>query len=227
MKFRLRPHHAPRFQPVHPGVDPSATTLPVPGFRQARDYTCGFATALMVVRYFGSGIPGVELYRRLGTSSDGTRQSALVRSLRLAGVRANIRYDVDFARLCQEIDRNKLVIGYLHDDEHWLVLYGYGRNPARVFVADPEPDSPCEYVWEDYGPRLGNYGIICSHPRDSFPARQTPLSLGKIPEPAGNPASMPPLPVPQLRCEVRYMPRFEPVPEPAQLTLPFAAAASL
>lgn len=224
MRFRFRPHHAPRYHLVHPDGDGHVTTLPVHGVRQARNYTCGFATALMVLRYFGSDIPGLELYRRLGTDRDGTRQSAIVRELRAAGLRANIRYDVDFARVCREIDRNKLIIGYLHDDEHWLVLYGYGRNPMRVFVADPDPDASCEHPWDTYSPRLARFGIICSHPSGSAAVRQTPLVLGEVPEPASPPEAPPPSPLAQLRCEVRYLPRLE-HSEPAQLALPFAASA--
>lgn len=222
MKLRLRPHHAPRFQPVVRADDPHVTTLPVPGFRQARDYTCGFATALMAIRYFGASMPASDLFRNLGTDRGGTRQSAMVRELRAAGLRANVRYDVDFTRICQEIDRNKLVIGYLADHEHWLLIYGYGREPARVFVADPRPDEPCEHAWDGYGDRLGGFGIICSHPRDSIPLRQPALKLAEVSPPAQGPELPPPPPLRQLRCEVRYLRTVEPY-EPAQLALPFAS----
>lgn len=238
MKPRLRPHHAQRFRTVQAVADQRATTLPVPGFRQARSYTCGFATALMVVRYFGMDISAFELFRRLQTGRDGTRQSALVRELRAAGLRANVRYDVDFARVCQAIDRNKLVVAYLEDLEHWLLVYGYdlgghgqGRElvPARLFVADPRPGIPCEQPWATLGPRLGGFGIICSHPQDSAAYRQTPLALAEPATPilpterAGLLASVPPTPIVQLRCEVR---QAEPAPDlatSAQLSFPFCA----
>lgn len=164
MKLRFRPHHAPRFHPVRPAADSSVITLPVPGFRQARDYTCGFATTLMVMRYFAARTPATELFRRLGTDRDGTRQSAIVRELRAGGLRANIRYDVDFARICLEIERNKLIIGYLHDAEHWLLIYGYGRDPERVFVADPEPDAGCEYYWDEKYVHVGGLRNSVCHP---------------------------------------------------------------
>lgn len=224
MKLRLQPHHAPRFATVQSHSDARVTTLPVPGFRQTRDYTCGFTTALMVLRYFRVAIPAVELFRSLGTSPDGTRQNSLVRVFRASGLRANVRRDVDFARLRREIERNKLIVGYVHDDEHWVVVYGYGVEPERVFVADPEPDQPCEHVWHEYGPRLANFGIVCSLHRGDASARQRPLSLV---EPVLPPAPIgpPPLPVPQLRCEVR-VPELEPEPIAppvlAQLPLPFA-----
>jgi hypothetical protein len=159
----LAPHHTPRFAPIHP-VGRSVRTLPLPGYRQARNYSCGYACALMVARYFRPEVRGRDLFDRLGTGLDGTRQTAIVRELRADGLRANVRYDVDFARLCREIDRNKLVIGYLFDIDHWVVLYGYGLGPDRVFVADPRPMEACEQPWERYADRLRDFGIVCSDP---------------------------------------------------------------
>lgn len=219
MKRRFRPHHALRFRTVQ-AEDDDATTLPVPGFRQTRSYTCGFTTALMVLRYFDADVPAMTLFRRLGTHRDGTRQTALVREIRAAGLRVNARYDIDFARICHAIDHNKLIVGYLSDIEHWLVIYGYGHRPKRVFVADPRPDEPCEHLWGDYGARLGSYGMIVSHPGDTAPARQTPLELAEPPEPPVVVAA-PPLPLVQLRCEVHDIERdARPAPS-LQLSLPF------
>jgi ABC-type bacteriocin/lantibiotic exporter with double-glycine peptidase domain len=116
----------------------------------------------MVLRFFERDLPAPELFRRLGTGRDGTRQNSIVRELRRANVSANIRYDVDFERLRTAINRDKPIIGYLDDDEHWLVIYGYGLDPARVFVADPRPNQRCEHLWGQYGPRLNQFGIVCS-----------------------------------------------------------------
>ncbi len=117
---------------------------------------------MMVMHYFGGTVPGHELFQRLGTGRDGTRQNAIVRELRDLGVRVNVRYDVGFGRLATEIDRGKLIISYLTDLEHWVVLYGYGASPLRVYAADPRAQQPCEHMWLDYGPRLNHFGMICS-----------------------------------------------------------------
>lgn len=119
----------------------------------------------MIARFFGADTPGRELYDRLGTSWEGTSQGAIVRELRAAGMSANIRYDVCLDRITREIDRGKLLVGYLFDVEHWLVIYGYGRSPDRVFVADPRPQQVCEQPWDEYGERLGKFGIVCSRAR--------------------------------------------------------------
>ncbi len=116
----------------------------------------------MVARYFAPNVIASELYELLGTSRDGTRQTSIVRGLRAIGVSANIRYDVDYDRLRQQVDRGKPVISYLFDDEHWVVVYGYAKAPDRVFVADPRPGHASEYVWSSYGDRLGQFGIVCS-----------------------------------------------------------------
>ncbi|WP_428267191.1 cysteine peptidase family C39 domain-containing protein [Haliangium sp.] len=218
--MKLRPYHAPRFLTVQPH-EPEATTLPVLGFRQARDYACGFATALMVMRYFDVRVPARELFERLGTDRGGTRQTAIVRELRITGLRANVRYDVDFERLARAIDRNKLIVGYLHDIEHWLVVYGYGRGPERVFVADPRPDAgPCVQPWADYRGRLNGFGIVCSRPGQERGVGQAPLIL--VDEPAPQPLL--PRAGGRLQCRVHGVvegPVAVPA-EPAQLALPFA-----
>jgi len=207
---------------AQPAPHAEGTALPLSGYRQARSYTCGFATTLMVIRYFGADIPARELLRRLGTGRDGTRQNAIMRELRAAGLRANTRYDVDFARVCREIDRNKLIVGYLHDEEHWLVIYGYARDPERVYVADPRPGEPCEQPWHSYQARLNGFGIICSHPQESTAVRQAALFEGdQPPDPDAAPLGPPPAPLAPLRCEVHCLQTVESVAEPAQLAFSF------
>ncbi len=137
-------------------------TLPVPGYRQARNYCCGFAATLMVLRHFERDLAGEALFDSLGTAQDGTGQAAIVRVLRTQGVRANLRYDMDFDRIVANLYSGKVLIGYLADEEHWIVMYGFGRNPERIFVADPEPEKVCEQTWESYGARLGGFAIVCS-----------------------------------------------------------------
>jgi ABC-type bacteriocin/lantibiotic exporter with double-glycine peptidase domain len=166
--WRLKPYFAPPFALDHHQADSDVVTLSIPGYRQARSYSCGYASVLMVARYFVPELRALDLYERLGTDSDGTRQNAIIRELRCAGVSVGVRYDMSFDILCKSIDLGKPVIAYLGDAEHWLVLYGYGRNPDRVFVADPRPGHRCEELWRDYGRRLNNFGIMCSR-RHSHP----------------------------------------------------------
>jgi hypothetical protein len=162
MQSRLfKPHFALPFRTLHPG-DERVRTVGLAGFRQVRNYSCGYASALMVARHFGRTIGGQQLFERLGTGRDGTRQAAIIRELRRLDIRAGVRYDADFDDYARAIDGGKLIIGYLHDVDHWLVIYGYGRAPNRMFVADPRPGEGCEHDWTHYAPRLRGFGISCS-----------------------------------------------------------------
>ncbi len=152
---------APFFPPV-PYADPHAIVRPIRAYAQVRGYTCGFASALTVLHSFQRNVRPIDLYQSLGTNREGTGQTAIVRELRSAGVSANIRYDVDFETLRRTIDAGKLIIGYHHRVEHWVVVYGYGLEPERVFVADPVIEWRSEHLWEHYGPKLSNFGIVCS-----------------------------------------------------------------
>jgi ABC-type bacteriocin/lantibiotic exporter with double-glycine peptidase domain len=157
-----KPYLAPLFVPAAPLADATVKTLTIPGYSQVRQYTCGYASALMVLHYFRRFVPGRTLYERLGTNHTGTSQNAMVRELRRSGIAVNIRYDLNLDVLRRAIDRNKLVVGYHHRLEHWVVLYGYGRDPDRVFVADPLRHLRHEHLWSCYGPKLDGFGIVCS-----------------------------------------------------------------
>jgi len=159
---RPKPYFAPPFRPQLADGDATARTVPILGHRQVRSYTCGYASALTVLRYYQPDTRARELYERLGTGADGTRQTAIIRELRAAGLGASARYDFDFDRLRAAIDQDKLVVAYFYPAEHWVVLYGYGTDPDRVFVADSRAGEPCEHAWAGYGPALRGFGIVVS-----------------------------------------------------------------
>lgn len=175
---RIKPHFAPPFAPVHDRPD-SVTVETLRAYRQSRNYSCGFASVLMILRSFGQAVEGKELFERLGTGRSGTRQTAILRELRRSGMSANVRYDFNFDALCRSIDAQKLIVGYLFDVEHWLVIYGYGVEPRRVFVADPRPGERCEQPWETYADRLNGFGIVCSRRRARATA-QPKFDLGQL-----------------------------------------------
>lgn len=143
--------------------------MPIVGYRQVRGYTCGYASMLTVLRYYRPDTAARELYERLGTGRDGTRQSAIIRELRAAGLRAGVHYDFDFGRLRAAVDQDSLVVAYYYPAHHWIVLYGYGCAPDRVFVADSRADESCEHRWSSYGPKLRRFGIVVS-PREQRPS---------------------------------------------------------
>lgn len=157
-----KPYTAAPFYPPAPHGDSSVRVRPIRAYAQVRGYTCGFASTLTVLHAFQRNTGPREVYERLGTDREGTGQTAIIRELHRAGVSANPRYDLDFERLCRTLDSGKLVIGYHHRVEHWVVLYGYGKAPKRVFVADPVIEWRHEHQWDQYGPKLQGFGIVCS-----------------------------------------------------------------
>lgn len=188
---RTKPHFAPPFAPVHHRPN-SVTVQALRAYRQTRSYSCGFASVLMVLRSFGQAVESRELFASLGTGRSGTRQNAILRELRRHGLSANARYDFGFDALRRSIDADKLVVGYLVDVEHWLVVYGYGLEPRRVFVADPRPGEGCEHLWDGYGDRLNRFGIVCSRRsrrqrRPTVSGGQLRLPFGLEPRPGGEP----------------------------------------
>ncbi len=157
-----KPFTAAPFYPPAPHADPNVQAKPIRAYAQVRGYTCGFASALTVLHCFQRNVLPKDLYKRLGTNNEGTGQTAIIRELRNSGVSANLRYDLDFAGIRRAIDAGKLIIGYHHRVEHWVVVYGYGQNPERAFVADPVIEWRSEHPWQDYGPKLRGFGIVCS-----------------------------------------------------------------
>ena len=115
-------------------------TLDVPGYRQLESYTCGFAAGLIVLHTFYPRRSIRRLFDLVGSDYNyGTQNSTLVKSLRASGVGVGHRDDLTFAKICRAIDDGFPIITLVGSTdpevEHWVVLYGYGRKPNRVFIA--------------------------------------------------------------------------------------------
>jgi ABC-type bacteriocin/lantibiotic exporter with double-glycine peptidase domain len=172
-----KPHIAPPYYPPVPHRDRTVVARPIRAYYQVRQYTCGYASALTVAHALHSTIAPAALYEALNTDHTGTRQTAIVQGLRSAGISANVRYDLGFDELRRVLDQGRLVIGYHHGLEHWIVIYGYGLSPERVFVADPLPANRSEHLWSRYGEKLRNFGIVCSSRRRRRTSEQAVLAL--------------------------------------------------
>jgi len=156
-----KPYLTPPYYPPAP-TDASVRVLPIRAYYQARPYTCGFASVLTVLHAYRRYVPAEEVYDRLGTNHTGTSQNAIIRELRTANIGVGLRYNMDFDAVKACLDRGKLIISYHHRLEHWVVLYGYGTGPDRVFVADSLPNNRSEQLWSRYGEKLRGFGIVCN-----------------------------------------------------------------
>ena len=115
-------------------------TLDLPGYVQLDSYGCGAIAGVMALKHFKPRASFTAFYGRVSPHPEnGTATYRLIRALRQSGLRVSERHDLSFADLCAAIDAGSPVIVVVHnpgaDDTHWVVVYGYGRNPKRVFLA--------------------------------------------------------------------------------------------
>ncbi len=160
--------------PLERGKQPHEVTLDLPGYMQINSYCCGAVTVAMVVKYFWPQTSFGRIYASVNPSPEcGAGRTSVARALRSCGVHVSRRHRLSFEQLCSAINQNRPVLAAIHNPgaeaDHWVVVYGYGHRPDRVFIACnglPWFRSNCvarrefERIWT---PR-GN-GIICSKNR--------------------------------------------------------------
>lgn len=146
-------------------------TLPVIGYQQVDEFSCGYICSLMVLHTFYPDTSSYLLYRDLKTSEDGgTSQTAIIRALRKRKISVGVHLqDLDYAGIVRAIVRGKLIITAVDGGDHWVVLYGAGGYPERkVYVANIkgpgwEYFQRNEVRWSRFE-RLWfkGYGLVCS-----------------------------------------------------------------
>ena len=144
MKFNpltIFPEHAVLPAPLaHPNAD-NVTTLDMSGYYQLREFSCGYTSALMIARYFKCRKSNEKIFEIIGTDEDGTPHYRLVNGLRRLGFRVSQKESLQFELVRNSIDHGFPIITGSPKENHYIVIYGYGVNPRRVFVADPDPIS--------------------------------------------------------------------------------------
>ncbi|MCB1204403.1 MAG: hypothetical protein KDN18_09100 [Verrucomicrobiae bacterium] len=153
----------------HPGV-PGVVTLAVPGYRQVESYTCGFVAGLMVLHTFHPDADIDAFFHRVRpTRRHGASTRKVADALRRSGVGVSIRKRLGFREIRREIDAGFPILTCLktgdEDVEHWVVIYGYGLKPNRLFIAGnglPFFDAR-EISWETYLKTAGSgrAGLVC------------------------------------------------------------------
>jgi Papain-like cysteine protease AvrRpt2 len=115
------------------------TKLQVPGFRQLNGYACGAVSAYSVVKAFHPRVSYEKVYKDCNPSEeDGTGVPQLLRALRKNGVGVSVRWNLTFKSIVKTIEAGfPIIVGECQNGEgsdHWVVLYGYGLRPNRVFT---------------------------------------------------------------------------------------------
>ena len=156
--------------PLRRASGPDEVTLDLPGYVQLDSYGCGAVAGVMALKHFKPRASFTAFYARVSPlPENGTATYRLIRALRQSGLRVSERHDLSFADLCAAIDAGSPVIVVVHnpgaEDTHWVVVYGYGLKPKRVFLAtngfpvvtNVVPLSRFARIWSPHG-----NGLICA-----------------------------------------------------------------
>lgn len=126
--------------PLQKAKHPGEVTLDLTGYRQVNTYGCGAIAAAMIVKFFHPKTSFEHIYGTVDPDAEyGALDGPVIKALRSLGVTVSKRRCLSFTTICQAIDKGSpiMVCMATYDPEvlHWVVLYGYGRDPRLVFIA--------------------------------------------------------------------------------------------
>ena len=163
-------------------------TLDVPGYLQTNSYGCGAVAAVMIVRHFHPRKAFGAVYDTVAPDSDlGTSTTRARRGLRACGIDVASRHRLTFRGLCKAIEDDRPVMIVIRNPgsstAHWVVVYGYGKRPDRLYVAGNNwpwigtnqiPRREFESIWDPKG-----NGLICCKAKRRPIARRVKTSFHK------------------------------------------------
>jgi len=160
---------------AHPD-DPNVCTLDIPGYKQIESYTCGYLAGAMIVHAFHPRRSLNQLLKQCAPDYEtGVQTTTLVRALRASGIGVAVRENMTFADICKAIGSGYPVITLTKtpraDEVHWVVIYGYGKAPNRLFIAGDDKWNFIgtllgrkEVRWSDFQRSIWGqrgFGLIC------------------------------------------------------------------
>lgn len=124
---------------IHPD-EQGVCTLDITGYRQTDSYSCGFSVAAMVVHTFHPRRSLPRLWNLVNPHPEkGTGDRALVKAIKASRIGVKERRDLGFNGIRKIIDEGFPIITVVETGDpeiaHWILIYGYGVNPSRVFIA--------------------------------------------------------------------------------------------
>lgn len=151
-------------------VGPREVKLAVPGYAQTDSFSCGAVAAYSIVRTFRQNVSFIDVYNIAQPSPNWGMSAAKVAStLRRFRIGVSVRQSLTFEALTEAIDDGFPIIVSIRNPRsahgHWVVFYGYGTKPNRVFVSgQARPGfSRQQLAWTDFRriwEPVGN-GLIC------------------------------------------------------------------
>lgn len=148
-----------------------ATVLAVPGYAQVQDYTCGFVAGLMVLHTYNPRADVDLFYKRVDPHEQwGSSTVKVANALRKSGIGVGKRKSLTFKTVAATIEAGyPIITSVLTDDpevNHWVVIYGVGHKPKRIFLAaNGSPFlSKKIYEWRTFKNKYwypNGFGLVC------------------------------------------------------------------
>jgi ABC-type bacteriocin/lantibiotic exporter with double-glycine peptidase domain len=117
--------------------DENEILIPIAGYRQNKSYTCGFTSGLMILHTFNPQSSIDTFYKRVKSDKSGTSTNRLVSALRESGIRIRVVRggSITFQQIAGWIKQGRPIITTVKNDTHWVVIFGVGYKPQRIFIA--------------------------------------------------------------------------------------------
>jgi hypothetical protein len=163
------------------GLDDSqrnTVKLKLHSYSQTNWYCCGAVAGWAVLEAFKPNASYGAFYDDCSPDPcEGMPESEIARALRNHGITAGYKRNMDLAGIRSAIDRGfPLIVGVGFDNpdgDHWMVIYGYGRRPDRVYLANPRERVGWKTFRDGYWNSTGA-ALVCSRNGKGVPRLERP-----------------------------------------------------
>jgi hypothetical protein len=146
---------------------PTEWKLPITGYCQVDDYSCGVTAGWSALSLGGSRIT-LRKFDRICKphEENGTTAANLIKALRTGGCRISKIAHLHWVDVQREIRAGRPVICVLSTKKghwHWVTIYGFRIKPSRVFyVGRVFPlRSKSAQSWTAFRKRIRDFAIVC------------------------------------------------------------------
>lgn len=149
-----------------PEADENEIILPLQGYAQIRNYSCGFVAALTVIEFLKRRkVSETRLWNKMDIDEDGCGTGVIRSTLKDYGLKVSTRYDLTFEQVVKAIRAGKPIICSCNDGMHWVTIAGVTLKPKMVYyTGNIARLSPMHISWKEFRKDGGCDGdsLICS-----------------------------------------------------------------
>lgn len=129
---------------------------------QKDDFSCGMHSARMVIKTFYPKSSTKRLPKELKLSREGTSQSNLVAALRKRRITVTPEYSLNRAKLKRALKKEKCLVVYHVNRDHWMVVKGYRKRNSLEFVEVADPEFGVRSIrLQEFFIITGKFALIC------------------------------------------------------------------